>query len=133
MPASNRTSPILLFNGGVGSALGNILSGKKVPLPPLPKADLDGPGYPATVRQWAKANGCNDTFTDEHPSKTVIRRTFACPAASPVVFDIVQGGGHTWPGTQFSKNLASIMGATDDFAANPEIWSFLRRFALPPT
>ena len=46
--------PILLFNGGIGDVLGSILGGKKPTAQKLPAAKLDGPGYPANVRRWAK-------------------------------------------------------------------------------
>ena len=44
----------------------------------------------------------------------------------------VTGGGHTWPGTQFSVPLEKIMGATDQSVdANEVIWAFFQRFTLP--
>jgi polyhydroxybutyrate depolymerase len=125
--------PILLFNGGVGPRLNHILSGSKDPEPPLPKADLNGSGYPATVRKWAKANGCKvDDPTETKVTKTVTQRTYQCPADGAVIFDIVIGGGHSWPGSQFSKPLANIMGSTDStIDANDVIWKFFQRFSLP--
>src|SRR5262245_20681407 len=48
--------PILLFNGGVGPGLQALFGGGPPPGSPtttLPPADIDGSGYPATVRQWA--------------------------------------------------------------------------------
>ena len=123
--------PILLFNGGVGKRLGALLAGKQDDTP-LPKADLDGAGYPKAAKEWAVANGCKPTFTDKAITKTVTRRTFDCPAKGAVVFDIVAGGGHTWPGTQFSVPLEKIMGPTDQsIDANDVIWAFFQRFRLP--
>lgn len=126
--------PILLFNGGKSGRLGAILAGKEDDTP-LPKADLNGDGYPKAAREWAKTNGCKDTFTDKKVTDSVIRRTFAdCPPDGAVVFDIVEGGGHTWPGTKFSIPLEKIMGATDQtLDANAEIWAFFQRFRLPQT
>ena len=48
--------PILLFNGGIGTGvLAAALGGGEAPqhhdLPP----DLDGAGYPETVRRWAES------------------------------------------------------------------------------
>jgi len=39
---------------------------------------------------------------------------------------------HTWPGSEFSKGLANIIGPTTfDIDASEEIWSFFERFRLP--
>lgn len=121
--------PILHFNGGVD--LSSVTGAKGTPKP-LPAADLDGPGYPATARQWAATDGCSAASSDTDLTATIIERTWSCPAASPVVFEIVRGGGHDWPGSTFSPSIASIVGPTDtSIDANDVIWSFFRRFALP--
>ncbi|MGI8709771.1 MAG: alpha/beta hydrolase family esterase, partial [Acidimicrobiales bacterium] len=123
--------PILLFNGGVGKRLGAILAGKTDDSP-LPEANLEGDGYPKAVRDWAEANGCKTTFEDEKVTDTVTERSYDCPAKGAVVFDIVEGGGHTWPGTKFSIPLEKIVGATDQtLDANDVLWKFFQRFRLP--
>jgi polyhydroxybutyrate depolymerase len=131
--------PILLFNGGVGERLGNVLPnvGGGGPAatteePPLPEADLDGEGYPQAAGEWAAGNGCTGDPIDEDLSDKVIERTWDCPPDGVVDFVILEGGGHTWPGSEFSSNLADIMGPTDmDTDANALIWSFFQRFQLP--
>jgi polyhydroxybutyrate depolymerase len=128
--------PILLFNGGVDlSALGGALGGgdDSGPTTTRPPADLDGPGYPDTVRRWAALDGCDDTFEDEQVSDTVIRRDFDCPDDAPVEFVIVEGGGHSWPSSEFSKSIEQIVGPTTfDIDASQEVWKFFQRFTLPP-
>lgn len=128
--------PILLFNGGVGDRLGNVLPGDgdttKTEEPPLPEADLDGAGYPEAAQAWATGNGCTGDPVDEDLTDTVIERTWDCPPDGVVEFLIVEGGGHTWPGSAFSENLADIMGPTDmGTDANELLWQFFRRFQLP--
>ena len=129
--------PILLFNGGVGQSLGNVLNGGKVtgeaaPVETLPEADLNGDGYPKAAQEWATGNGCTGEPNDEDLSDTVIERTWDCPADGVVEFLIIEGGGHTWPGSEFSNRLANIMGPTDmDTDANELIWQFFQRFQLP--
>lgn len=124
--------PILLFNGGIGSVLSDILSGKKANAHAPTHVDLNGAGYPATVRRWAASNGCGATPTEVHLTPTIIQRTYHCPADGAVVFLIVTDGGHTWPGTLFSKGLERIMGPTDEsISANTIIWKFFQRFTLP--
>ncbi|MCU1499328.1 MAG: alpha/beta hydrolase family protein [Acidimicrobiales bacterium] len=124
--------PILLFNGGVAN-LGNLTGGGGEKTEP-PEADLDGPGYPAAAATWAEMNGCTGDPKDRDLTASVIQRTWTCPAGSPVVFDIEVGSGHSWPGSEFSKGIGSIVGPTDESIDGTDlIWTFFQRFALPPT
>jgi polyhydroxybutyrate depolymerase len=118
---------ILLFNGGVGD-LGAALGGG-TPAPPDAPADLDGPGYPAAVRDWAEANGCG-AATDERTSEHVIDRTYDCPIDAEVRFVIIEGGGHSWPSSEFSDAIANIVGPTTfEVDATAEIWRFFEGHA----
>jgi polyhydroxybutyrate depolymerase len=128
--------PILLFNGGVntdalGPVLGNGSSGPTTTSTTVP-TDLNGKGYPADVASWAERNGCADP-TDEDVTDEVIHRTYDCPEGAAVEFYIVKGGGHTWPGSEFSKSIASVVGYTTfDIDATDLAWKFFQRFRLPP-
>ncbi|MEZ5181559.1 MAG: PHB depolymerase family esterase [Acidimicrobiales bacterium] len=126
--------PILLFNGGVGDRLNQVLSegpGAATTDEALPAADIDGPGYPANVARWAADNGCEGDPTDEPLTDTITERTWDCPPGADVEFLIIDGGGHSWPGSAFSKQVANMVGPTDDFDANTAIWDFFQRFSLP--
>jgi polyhydroxybutyrate depolymerase len=126
--------PILLFNGGVGTgALDAALGGEaSATTTTTAAADLDGPGYPETVRGWAELDGCETTATDERVSDEVIRRTYDCPEDAPVEFLIVEGGGHSWPSSEFSRSIESFVGPTTfDIDASREAWDFVSRFHLP--
>nr|AIA92428.1 CAZy families CE1 protein [uncultured Frankia sp.] len=69
---------------------------------------------------------------DEKVSDEVIHRVYDCPAASPVEFYIVVGGGHSWPGSSFSRAIGNIVGPTTfDIDATKLIWAFFQRFRLP--
>ena len=123
--------PILLFNGGVAN-LSGLLGGEDDEVEP-PEADLDGEGYPATAAAWAEQNGCSGDPIDTDLTASVIERTWDCPADAPVVFEIMVGAGHTWPGSDFSKSIESIVGPTDDTIDGTDlIWRFFQRFQLPP-
>lgn len=126
--------PILLFNGGVNAAaLDAALGGEDSSTTSTTvAADLDGEGYPATVRGWAGLNGCDDSSQDDRVSDEVLRRTFDCPDDAPVEFLIVEGGGHSWPGSEFSQSIESIVGPTTfDVDGSREVWEFLSQFSLP--
>lgn len=128
--------PILLFNGGVGPRLNEIMTTglDKVgeDTTKLPPADLNGAGYPASAQEWSKTNGCTGKPTETAVTNTVTARVWDCPADGATEFLIIDGGGHSWPGSEFSKALKRIMGPTDtSIDANEVIWNFFQRFALP--
>lgn len=127
--------PILLFNGGVGDRLGQIMAegaGANPTDSELPKADLEGPGYPQAAKDWAAQNGCKDTFTETKLTDTVTSRVYDCPADGAVEFQIIEGGGHSWPHSEFSKAVERMVGPTDfTINANDLIWAFFQRFQLP--
>jgi len=106
--------PTLPFNGGPATA----------PSQPL---NLHGPGYPANVQAWAVKDDCNSASTDTQVTAHVILRTYRCPRGAAVEFYIVEGGGHAWPGSQFS----AVKGpSTFEINATDLIWSFFRRHHL---
>jgi polyhydroxybutyrate depolymerase len=125
--------PILLFNGGVGGeALDAAMSGGTAAPTTTVPADLEGPGYPEAVRGWAALAGCEDEPDDEQVSETVTRRVYDCPAEAPVEFVVVEGGGHSWPSSEFSASIEQIVGPTTfDVDASRELWEFVSRFTVP--
>ena len=42
------------------------------------------------------------------------------------------GGGHAWPGSEFSRAVAAVVGYTTfDINATELAWSFFQQFQLP--
>jgi polyhydroxybutyrate depolymerase len=124
--------PILYFNGGVGLGVLNRALGRGGSAPvTLPPVNLDGLGYPATVADWAKRDDCAPNPVDTMVSPHVIHRVFQCPPGSAVEFYIILGGGHAWPGSEFSQKIATITGPTTfEINASNTIWAFFQRFRL---
>jgi polyhydroxybutyrate depolymerase len=122
--------PILLFNGGFD--LGAIPGmGEGATATTRPPADLDGEGYPATVAIWAERNGCEPEPTDTEVTPEVIHRVYNCPEGADVESYIIVGGGHAWPGSEFSKGIEQIVGHTTfDIDATAASWEFFQRFQL---
>ena len=119
--------PILLFNGGVD--LSSIPGGDGAPATTASPADLDGEGYPAAVAAFAERNGCDPEPTDTELTEEVLRRVYDCPEGADVEFLIVVGGGHSWPSSEFSRNIEAIVGPTTfDVDATRDSWQFLKRF-----
>lgn len=125
---------ILLFNGGVGTVPGQAESTASAAgemTTTAPPADLDGPGYPATVASWAEGNGCDPEPADTTVSADVVHRVYTCPERHDVEFYILTGGGHVWPGSEFSRSIESIVGYTTfDVSATDAAWEFFTRFQL---
>lgn len=135
MAVHGTADPILHFDGTIGSIPG--LGGAPLTTAPpastttTAPADLNGPGYPSNVAAWAKRNGCDPKATDTDVTKAVILRTYSCPANAEVEFYIVKGGGHSWPGSEFSKAIANVVGPTTfDINATELAWKFFTRHAL---
>lgn len=59
---------------------------------------------------WAQRNGCKPTPTEEQVSDHVRRLTYG-GCEDEVVFYVVEGAGHTWPGAT-AELLPSLTGAT---------------------
>jgi len=120
--------PILLFNGGVDTS--SFSGGEPGPGASIPPADLDGEGYPATAADWAELQGCTDPA--DAVDGPVIDRTWTCPDGAAMEFVITEGQGHGWPGSEFAKQIESIVGPTvDGVDANERIWEFFQRYQLP--
>jgi polyhydroxybutyrate depolymerase len=87
-------------------------------LPFVPVTDAAG--------EWATINGCASPPRDEPVSASVmVVRYDECRDGSAVELFVVDGGGHTWPGSAFSKASESVLGqTTDEINADEVIWKF---------
>ncbi len=112
-------------------------SGKKLrdTLTPDQLADSSGgkDSIPNIMSVWAKRNGCpkGDTETTVAPDVTEV--SYDCPPAAATILYRVTDGGHTWPGSEFSQSLSSIMGTTTtSVSANTIMWDFFIKHPLRP-
>jgi len=120
--------PILIYNGGVGD-LNSLLGGAEIEEAPAP--EIDGPGYPAAARAWAVHNGCAADPEVTTIGNDVQHWVFDCPVGNDVEFFVVIDGGHTWPGSEFSRQIANIAGPTTfTISANEVMWDFFTRQRL---
>ncbi|HMQ25203.1 MAG TPA: PHB depolymerase family esterase [Acidimicrobiales bacterium] len=104
-----------------------------------------------TLARWAERNGCESEPVEERVSGEVVRWWWPdCDEGAEVVLYIVEGGGHTWPGTPLltdrataadpegeadtaAGGLASVAGrTTDDISATALAWEFFQRHQLNP-
>jgi polyhydroxybutyrate depolymerase len=90
-----------------------------------------GPSVPEIVAGWAKRNGCADTPpTTENLATDVDLLEFDCPPRAEVELVRVTGGGHTWPGSAFAKNIALVGETTQAISANEQMWAFFEAHPL---
>ena len=90
--------------------------------------DRMGPPVPEVAAAWAARNGCESTPPTETPvPPDVTRLSFSCPAGAEVVLYRVDGGGHSWPNSEFTKSIASIVGpTTSTIDATDLAWQFFQ-------
>jgi len=80
------------------------------------------------MASWAKVDGCSATFRDEKISSEVTRRLWTgCGRGKAPVFYIINGGGHTWPG---SIPVARLGPTTTQIDASATIWDFFKAHPL---
>ena len=91
------------------------------------------PSVDASLTAWAARNGCDDDAapSEERVADDVVRVAYDCPDGAEVELYRVEGGGHAWPGSEFSASVAAIVGRTTmSISANEIMWSFFRRHSL---
>jgi polyhydroxybutyrate depolymerase len=97
--------PIVPFNGGQELASGSTIG-----------------AAPTAMAGWAQHDHCDAKFVDTRIGSEVRRRTWSgCDGTSSVVFYIIDGGGHTWPG---SIPVARLGLTTRQIDASDTIWAF---------
>jgi polyhydroxybutyrate depolymerase len=97
-------------------------------------AGSGGPSVPEVVAEWAGRNGCEDGAPEEEAvADDVTVLSFDCPAGAEAELYRVEGGGHSWPGSQFLANVEDIVGHTTmSISANEVIWEFFERHPMVP-
>jgi polyhydroxybutyrate depolymerase len=88
---------------------------------------------PDTLAKWAALEGCAERPEREpvRGSVTVVRYR-GCRDGSAVELYVVDGAGHTWPGSAFSRASEAVLGpTTTDIDANELIWSFFEAHPMP--
>ncbi|MFO7613285.1 MAG: PHB depolymerase family esterase [Bacteroidales bacterium] len=93
-------------------------------------------GVAPTIANWVGYNACStdplvydlpDIDTTDNSTVTV-SQYFPCDDSSEVLLYTINGGGHTWPGSNI------IIGITNqDIKASNEIWGFFRKYTLEGT
>ncbi|HEY2814018.1 MAG TPA: PHB depolymerase family esterase [Acidimicrobiales bacterium] len=112
---SGTADPIVPFQGGKVNCCGG--------------ASLAAPSD--TMANWANHDSCAPDSADNRLGTEVIERTWhGCQDGTDVTFYIVDGGGHTWPGSAIK--VAGLGLTTDQVDASSTIWAFFQQHPLAP-
>jgi polyhydroxybutyrate depolymerase len=125
------------FDGGLGSSVADLPSpdgeGTLGDQATAEGAAEDiGPSIPEVAAAWAGRNGCEAEPTEEQVADDVTLQAFTCPAGADTQLYVVDGGGHTWPGSDFDDSITNIVGyVTHNIDANELMWAFFQEHPLP--
>jgi polyhydroxybutyrate depolymerase len=89
-----------------------------------------------TVRFWVQNNGCSaapqeTALPDASPNDgtRVTRVAYSsCRNSSEVTHFVVQGGGHTWPGSPVTPTLRISGAVSLDIRATDTVWAFFQKY-----
>ena len=119
----------LPFDGGVGDHVGQLgLSGEtSTGLASM----ASRPGALASSEAWAKRDGCDAKATDHPVTKGVTRKEWiGCTGGADVELYVIDGGSHTWPGSNGMANYESLLGPVSDaVSATDLMWTFFAQQA----
>ena len=77
---------------------------------------------------WVERNACDSAPRESDIAEDIARLEYSgCESGAAVVLYTVEGGGHTWPGSNLPRWMSGMVGNTSDSVnATREIWSFFR-------
>jgi len=83
-----------------------------------------------SIALWVRADGCAAAPLQEQPAPGVSESSYSgCAAGTAVVFDLIEGGGHSWPG---GERMAKFLDPpATAMAATPALWRFFAAHPKP--
>jgi polyhydroxybutyrate depolymerase len=94
--------------------------------------EAEGPSIPTIVAAWATRNECREQPSERDVAPDVTLVSYACPANADIDFYRIDGGGHTWPGSEFSKQIEAVVGPTTfSISASEVMWEFFESHPRP--
>ncbi len=123
----------LAYDGGFGPAVAGLptpdgegtLGDESVVL------SLDAESVPEMTASWAVRNGCSPGSTQSPVTADVTLLTWDCPKGADALLYRVDGGGHAWPGSEFSASIVDFVGHTTmAISATDIMWRFFRSHPL---
>jgi len=97
----------------------------------------DEASVPEVADNWALRNGCDDRSTNTEVTtaengEPINELAWSnCDNGASVKLFVIEGGGHAWPGSAFSRSVESLVGFTTlELDASQEIWTFFQDHPL---
>lgn len=115
--------PIVAFHG---------TADKLVPFNGGPSGRLGLPGQPVrdNIRNWARHNQCNPALQTTRIASDVVLESYGgCANGADVQLYVIEGGGHTWPGSSGGELLLGP--STKSIDATAIIWAFFQAHPKP--
>ena len=121
--AGTRAIPIIAFFGTEDPCVpytgGTSKCGLMLPIPAVEDA----------ARDWAKHNNCDPSPANANVSANVRTITYiSCQDDAFVVLVVIEGGGHTWPG---SIDVPRLGATTHEISATDQMWRFFAAHPMP--
>lgn len=112
------------FDGSVGSGAGGLGLSPETTAGLAFMAGRDG--AVESSRAWAEGDGCETEPTEEPVADGVTRQVWGgCDDGVAVELYVIDGGEHTWPGSDGMSAYEALLGPVSDAVdANDVIWSF---------
>ena len=113
---AEATIPIISFRGKDDPCVpydgGTSQCGQRLPVQPAE----------ASMRDWARHDGCNLDGASQPYTDAVHTIAYSeCTADAAVVLFVIEGGGHTWPG---SIDVPRLGATTHKLDATDQLWQF---------
>lgn len=91
-----------------------------------------GPDTVELMTAWAERNGCARSYDESSVTDHVRLYSWdGCPDDGATELYVIDGGGHTWPGSQSDLALEPILGPTTfEVDATEQIWDFFQQHSL---
>lgn len=123
---------LISFEGGYGPGVANLpRPDGSGPIGDQASAEAEGPSIPEITYSWASRNGCRVVPKESSVASDVKLLTFRCPKHAEAQLYEVIGGGHNWPGSEFSKSIEKVTGHTTfSIDANEVMWKFFEQHPL---
>jgi len=124
------------FTGGLGpraqAAAANDGTGRTLAETSGGKAVARSAPTTKVVAAWAKRNRCTSRPKTNQVAPDVTRVSYRCPRRADVELYRIEGGGHTWPGSEFSRAIESVVGPTTfSINADDAMWTFFQAHPRP--
>lgn len=89
------------------------------------------PPIRSSIERWSNFLACSGSQITEEKAGVKKEIFYGCKNNSEIVFYIIEGMGHTWPGGKALLPKFLVGETTSLISANDIIWDFFKKYSLP--